>query len=44
MNEQIAGQENFSLPHDIVLLPSEGKFYKASNDERCGKSVRCIKD
>jgi uncharacterized protein (TIGR02145 family) len=23
---------------------SEGKFYKASNDERCGKSVRCIKD
>ena len=28
MNEQIAGQENFSLPHDIVLLPSEGKFYK----------------
>lgn len=28
MNEQIAGQENFSLPHDVVMLPSEGKFYK----------------
>lgn len=28
MNEQIAGQENFSLPHDIVVLPSEGKYYK----------------
>jgi hypothetical protein len=22
------GQENFSLPHDVVKLPSEGKFYK----------------
>ena len=28
MNEIIAGQENFSLPHDIVMLPSQGKFYK----------------
>lgn len=28
MNENIAGQENFSLPHDVVLLPSQGKFYK----------------
>jgi hypothetical protein len=28
MNEQIAGQENFNLPHDVVLLPSQGKFYK----------------
>ena len=29
MNEQIAGQENFSLPHDVVLLPSQGKYYKS---------------
>lgn len=28
MNENIAGQDNFSLPHDVVLLPSQGKFYK----------------
>ena len=28
MNEYIAGQENFSLPHDMVMLPSQGKFYK----------------
>ena len=28
MNEYIAGQENFSLPHDVVILPSQGKFYK----------------
>ena len=29
MDEIIAGQENFSLPHDIVQLPSQGKFYKS---------------
>jgi hypothetical protein len=29
MNEQIAGQENFALPHDVVMLPSQGKFYKS---------------
>jgi hypothetical protein len=29
MNEQIAGQENFSLPHDVVILPSQGKYYKS---------------
>jgi hypothetical protein len=23
------GQENFSLPHDVVLLPSGGRFYKS---------------
>ena len=28
MNEYIAGQENFSLPHDVIMLPSQGKFYK----------------
>lgn len=28
MNEQFAGQENFNLPHDVVMLPSMGKFYK----------------
>jgi len=28
MNEIIAGQENFNLPHDMVMLPSQGKFYK----------------
>jgi len=28
MNEYIAGQENFTLPHDMVQLPSQGKFYK----------------
>jgi hypothetical protein len=28
MNEQFAGQENFNLPHDMVMLPSQGKFYK----------------
>ena len=29
MNEQIAGQENFNLPHDVVMLPSQGRFYKS---------------
>jgi len=29
MNEIIAGQENFNLPHDVVMLPSQGKFYKS---------------
>jgi hypothetical protein len=28
MDERIAGQENFSMPHDIVSLPSQGIFYK----------------
>jgi hypothetical protein len=28
MNEQVIAQENLSLPHDIVVLPSQGKFYK----------------
>jgi hypothetical protein len=28
MNEYIAGQENFNLPHDVIMLPSQGKFYK----------------
>lgn len=28
MDERTAGQENFNLPHDIVLLPSQGIFYK----------------
>ena len=28
MDEKIAGQENFNLPHDVVSLPSEGIFYK----------------
>jgi hypothetical protein len=28
MDEKIAGQENFNLPHDVVTLPSEGIFYK----------------
>jgi hypothetical protein len=28
MNEFIAGQENFNLPHDVIMLPSQGKFYK----------------
>jgi hypothetical protein len=27
-NATIYGQQDFSLPHDIVKLPSEGKFYK----------------
>lgn len=27
-NAAIYGQQDFSLPHDIVKLPSEGKFYK----------------
>ena len=25
---KIYGQQDFSLPHDVVKLPSEGKFYK----------------
>ena len=29
MNEYIAGQENFNLPHDMVILPSGGKYYKS---------------
>jgi hypothetical protein len=29
MDEIIAGQENFNLPHDIVQLPSQGKFYRS---------------
>lgn len=28
MDERTAGQDNFNLPHDIVLLPSQGLFYK----------------
>lgn len=28
MDAREAGQQNFNLPHDIVTLPSEGKFYK----------------
>lgn len=28
MDSREAGQQNFNLPHDIVTLPSEGKFYK----------------
>ena len=28
MDERTAGQDNFNLPHDIVLLPSQGIFYK----------------
>jgi hypothetical protein len=28
MDEIIAGQQNFNLPHDMVMLPSQGKFYK----------------
>jgi hypothetical protein len=28
MDERIAGQENFNLPHDVVQLPSQGIFYK----------------
>ena len=24
-----AGQENFNLPHDVVILPSGGLFYKS---------------
>jgi len=28
-NAAIYGQQDFSLPHDIVKLPSEGKFYKS---------------
>lgn len=28
-NSTIFGQQDFSLPHDIVKLPSEGKFYKS---------------
>jgi hypothetical protein len=29
MNEQIAPQENINLPHDVVMLPSQGRFYKS---------------
>ena len=28
MDERTAGQDNFNLPHDIVILPSQGIFYK----------------
>lgn len=28
MEEKVYGQENFNLPHDVVTLPSGGKFYK----------------
>lgn len=28
MDAREAGQQNFNLPHDIVTLPSQGKFYK----------------
>lgn len=27
-NEILYGQENFTLPHDVIKLPSKGKFYK----------------
>ena len=26
-NSKIYGQDNFNLPHDVVPLPSQGKFY-----------------
>ena len=30
MDENIKyGQENFNLPHDVITLPSGGKFYKS---------------
>jgi hypothetical protein len=29
MNVEAYGQMNFSLPHDLVPLPSQGKFYKS---------------
>ena len=29
MEEKSYGQENFSLPHDVVELPSGGKYYKS---------------
>ena len=28
MDERTAGQDNFNLPHDVLTLPSQGKFYK----------------
>lgn len=28
-NESQYGQENFSLPHDVISLPSKGKFYRS---------------
>ena len=28
-NEMLYGQENFSLPHDVVKLPSGGLYYKS---------------
>jgi hypothetical protein len=28
MDEKVILQENLSLPHDVVILPSQGKFYK----------------
>ena len=31
MNVEAYGQMNFSLPHDLVPLPSQGKFYKSKN-------------
>jgi len=29
MDEKVILQENLSLPHDVVMLPSQGKFYKS---------------
>lgn len=29
MEEKVYGQENFNLPHDVLTLPSGGKFYKS---------------
>lgn len=29
MDQYSAGQENFNLPHDVVKLPSNGKYYKS---------------
>jgi len=28
-NVNEVGQMNFNLPHDVVMLPSRGKFYKS---------------
>ena len=28
-NTNEIGQMNFNLPHDVVMLPSRGKFYKS---------------
>ena len=33
MEEQNVNQMNFNLPHDVITLPSGGRFYKNKKNQ-----------